>query len=192
MKANNVERLWDYDAVEQGQTGTDTLVTLTAENIEEYAAASQNDNSLYRKAGEDAASDNLLIAMPTMVVTYAPLLRENIAEASGFVALERSATARRQTPFAKCEIRWFAPVSEEDVITGSRRVLEKYERRGSRFVTFRVEASNQDGLKVGEYDTLASLITRKVSDLLRDNRTRLPLRIRIATMVISSIRNTQI
>jgi len=152
MKANNVERLWDYDAVEQGQTGTDTLVTLTAENIEEYAAASQNDNSLYRKAGEDASSDNLLIAMPTMVVTYAPLLRENIAEASGFVALERSATARRQTPFAKCEIRWFAPVSEEDVITGSRRVLEKYERRGSRFVTFRVEASNQDGLKVGEYD----------------------------------------
>ena len=90
--------------------------------------------------------------MPTMVVTYAPLLRENIAESSGFVALERSATARRQTPFAKCEIRWFAPVSEEDVITGSRRVLEKYERRGSRFVTFRVEASNQDGLKVGEYD----------------------------------------
>ena len=37
MKANNVERLWDYDAVEQGQTGTDTLVTLTAEKIEEIS-----------------------------------------------------------------------------------------------------------------------------------------------------------
>ena len=51
MTDNNLERLWDYDAVESGQTGTDTQVTLTAENIGEYAAASQNGESLYQKTG---------------------------------------------------------------------------------------------------------------------------------------------
>lgn len=52
----------------------------------------------------------------------------------------------------KCEIRWFHPVQAGDTITGSRRVLEKYERRGSQFVTFRVEAVNQHAEKVAEYD----------------------------------------
>ena len=69
--------------------------------------------------------------MPTMLNTYDPLLREDIAEANGYVAQERSATARRQTPFAKCEIRWWGPVQAGDTLTGSRRVLEKYDRRGS-------------------------------------------------------------
>ena len=109
MTDNNLERLWDYDAVESGQTGTDTEVTLTAENIGEYAAASQNKDSLYQQTSVFDSSNDPLTAMPTMVITYAPLLRENIAESSGFVALERSSIGRRQTPFAKCEIRWFAP-----------------------------------------------------------------------------------
>ena len=90
--------------------------------------------------------------MPSMVISYAPLLREEIAEANGFVSLEQSKTARRQTPFAKCEIRWSRPVTAGDTITGTRRVLEKYERRGSKFVTFRIEASNQEGLPVAAYD----------------------------------------
>jgi acyl dehydratase len=90
--------------------------------------------------------------MPTMVLTYAPLLREEIAQRQGFVALEESKTARRQTPFAKCEIRWFRPVRVGDTLTGTRRVLEKYERRGSRFVTFRIEATNQRGQDVAAYD----------------------------------------
>jgi acyl dehydratase len=87
-----------------------------------------------------------------MVLTYAPLLREEIAERQGFLALEESKTARRQTPFAKCEIRWFRPVRVGDTLTGTRRVLEKYERRGSRFVTFRIEATNQQGEHVATYD----------------------------------------
>jgi acyl dehydratase len=87
-----------------------------------------------------------------MVLTYAPLLREEIAEANGFVALEWSTTARRQTPFAKCEIRWSRGVLAGDTITSTRRVLEKYVRRGSRFVTFRVEATNQNGEEVAQYD----------------------------------------
>ena len=146
------ERLWNYEAVEPGQQGQPTLVTLTAENIGEYALAAQNSDPRYQEAGANLEFDGRLVAMPTMALTYAPLLREYIAENCGFVALERSKQARRQTPFAKCEVRWFAPALEGDTITGIRRVLEKYERRGSRFVTFRVEASNQRGERLAEYD----------------------------------------
>ena len=139
------ERLWDYDAVEPGQNGAETVVEITPENIAGYAEVALNDDPRYHGPGA-------MQAMPTMVLSYALLLREEIAEANGFVGFEQSQTARRQTPFAKCEIRWHQPVCAGDVITGRRRVLEKYERRGSRFVTFRVEGVNQHGVTAVEYD----------------------------------------
>ncbi len=43
------ERLWDYEAVEPGQQGQPTLVTLTAENIGEYALAAQNPDTRYQQ-----------------------------------------------------------------------------------------------------------------------------------------------
>ncbi len=139
------ERLWTFEAVEPGQYGAETVVPITAENIAGYAEVALNDDSRYH--GPDAT-----LAMPTMVLSYAVLLREEIAEANGFVNFEESKTARRQTPFAKCEIRWRQPVRTGDIITGKRGVLEKYERRGSRFVTFRVEGVNQRGETAVEYD----------------------------------------
>ena len=140
------EKLWDFDAVEPGQVGNETVVEITAENIAEYASLALNHSPAY------LSGTHSLVAMPTMVLSYAPLLREEIAEANGFVAFEVSKTARRQTPFAKCEIRWFQSVIPGDAITGRRRVLEKYERRGSKFVTFRVDAINQRGEMAAEYD----------------------------------------
>ena len=139
------ERLWTFEAVEPGQQGTETVVAITPENIARYAEVALNDDPRYRGPAPT-------LAMPTMALSYAVLLREEIAEANGFVNYEESRTARKQTPFAKCEIRWHQPVSVGDVITGTRGVLEKYERRGSRFVTFLVEGINQHGIKAVEYD----------------------------------------
>ena len=138
------EKLWVYEAVEPGQQGRPSVVTLTPEDIARYAQVSQNPDPRYQDSPENP--------MPTMVLTYAPLMREDIADANGFTALERSKTARRQTPFAKCEIWWWAPVQAGDTLTGNRQVFEKYERRGSRFVTFRVDATNQHGQAVARYD----------------------------------------
>ena len=140
------ENLWTFDAVEAGQVGNETTVEITPENIAEYARLALNFSDVYQSGASG------LVAMPTMVLSYAPLLRDEIASANGFVAVEVSKTARSQTPFAKCEARWFLPVVAGDVITGRRRVLEKYERRGSKFVTFRVEAINQRGELAAEYD----------------------------------------
>ena len=146
------EKLWEYDVVEPGQEGTRTSVQVTAEHIAKYALLAQNPAPRYQKAGVSQEYDGALVAMPAMVLSYAPLLREDIAEANGFVALEQSRTARRQTPFAKCEIRRSGPVMAGDTITATRGVLEKYERRGNKFVTFRVEAANQHGQQVAQYD----------------------------------------
>lgn len=145
------ERLWTYDAVRMRQAGAETQVKLTAEDIAEYAACAQNPDPRYQmpESGEDGPR---MMAMPTMALTYAPLLRDEIAEANGFVAQERSVTARRQTPFAKCEIRWYRPVYAGETLTASRRVHEKYERRGSKFVTFRVSAFDDAGAVVASYD----------------------------------------
>ena len=147
-----LEKLWDYGAVAPGQAGTTTVVKLTEDNISRYARTAQNQDPRYHYAGAHREYPDTLVAMPTMVLSYAPLLRDDIAENNGFVALEQSKTARRQTPFAKCEIRWHRPARAGDTITGTRRVLEKYERRGSKFVTFRVSSVNQQHQLVAQYD----------------------------------------
>ena len=145
------ERLWTYDAVRVRQAGAETRVTLTGEDIAEYAACAQNPDARYQSPAPGGDSARMM-AMPTMALTYAPLLRDEIAEANGFVAQERSVTARRQTPFAKCEIRWYRPVYAGETLTGTRQVHEKYERRGSKFVTFRVSAFDEAGAVVASYD----------------------------------------
>lgn len=146
------ERLWDFEAVQPGQSGQPTVVAITAENIAGYALVAQNRDARYQRAGANLEYDGELVAMPSMALSCAPLLRDDIAANNGFTALEESRTARRQTPFAKCEIRWSRPVRAGDTITGNRRVLEKYQRRDNKFVTFRVEAVNQRGELVAEYD----------------------------------------
>lgn len=152
MFAEAQEKLWDYEAVQPGQDGPPTVVTVTAEHIAAYARVAQNPDRQFFAAAANAEYGGALVAMPTMVLTYAPLMRPEIAEHQGFVALEESKVSRSQTPFAKCEVCWFRPVRAGDVLTGTRRVLDKYERRGSRFVTFRIEAGNQHGERVARYD----------------------------------------
>jgi acyl dehydratase len=170
------ERLWDYDAVEPGQDGAPTVVALTAGHIAAYARLAQNPDPRFQRSGANVEYGGALVAMPTMVLAYAPLLRGEIAERHGFVALEESETARRQTPFAKCEIRWFRPVRAGDTLTATRRVLEKYERRGSKFVTFRVEAGNQRGEQVASYDyTCIFSYARGQRDVPRDRGMAQPL-----------------
>ncbi len=150
--AEITERLWDFDAVEPGQAGPPTVVTITPEQIAEYAGIAQNPDTRYRLGGGSEEYGGAAVPMPTMALAYAPLLRAEIAGNNGFTALEQSRTARRQTPFAKCEARWFRAALAGDTITGVGRVLEKYQRRGSKFVTFRVAAENQRGEPVGQYD----------------------------------------
>ena len=146
------EARWEYDVVEVGQAGPPTVVEVTEELISRYATAVRNDNPAYQTSGGQPEGGGGPVAMPTMIVRAAPLRRADIAAHNGFVAQELAKENPFQTPFAKCEIRWFAPMRAGDSITSFGHVVDKYERRGNKFVTIRVEASNQRGEKVAEYD----------------------------------------
>ena len=150
---NEPEKLWDYDAVAIGQTGTETTVTLTTGHAARVRpghpacpwVGTGSGRTIRRPRPQSWPCPAW--CWPTRRCCATTWRRHN-----GFVALEDSKTARRQTPFAKCDIRWHAPVVVGDCITATRRVLDKYERRGSKFVTFRVEALNQRGVRVADYD----------------------------------------
>ena len=86
------ERLWTYDAVEPGAARHgDGGGHHGGENIAGYAEVALNDDPRYRGA---AAT----LAMPTMVLSYAVLLREEIAEANGFVNYELVADCPKADP----------------------------------------------------------------------------------------------
>ena len=143
---------WEYEAVQVGQTGTPITIEVTDELIAMYAGTVRNPNPEYAEGGGEDGDRRLKLAMPTMIFRLAPLRRHDIAAASGFTALEWVSENPRQTPFAKCVVRWFAPIRVNDTITSLGRVVDKQLRRGNKFVTFRIEASNQDDEKVAEYD----------------------------------------
>ena len=141
------ENLWHYDKVQIGQEGPEVNVTITNDNISEYADICQNYDPRYTCS----SSNTKLTAMPSMALSYAPLLRWEIAKQNGFIAYEDSQTMRKQTPFAKCEVKWQNPVISGDTIRSTRKVHDKYERRGSKFVTFEVASYNQNNLPVSTY-----------------------------------------
>ena len=140
------DKRWEWDVVEPGTRGDDLTLDITSETVETYASDTRNFNPRYLNASEGE------FAMPTTIFREGPLRRQSVAQSAGYTALEQVEENSRQTPFAKCTARWFKPIKVGDTITSCAHVLEKYEKRGSKFVTFRVELTNQDQDKVAEYD----------------------------------------
>ncbi|GIT42317.1 MAG: hypothetical protein Ct9H300mP11_02530 [Chloroflexota bacterium] len=77
-----------------------------------------------------------------MVLSYAPLLREEIASAKGLWDLKGSKKTEAKLLSQKARFPFGPSGKDGEFKLGRRRVLEKYERRGNKFVTFRVEAIN--------------------------------------------------
>ena len=133
-------RTWDYEAVEVGQRAQPTVQEVTPDSIVRHASTSRSMNP-------DRYSDAPPFAMPTQIFSLAPKNRGGVAENNGMTIITAHAT-----PFAKCEGRWFAPIRLGDTVTSVATVLEKYERRGNKFVTLRLEAHNGRDEKFAEID----------------------------------------
>ena len=133
-------RTWDYEAVEVGQRAQPIAEDVTLDSIVRHASTSRSMNP-------DHYSDAPPFAMPTQIFSLAPKNRGGVAENNGMTIITAHAT-----PFAKCEGRWFAPIRLGDTVTSVATVLEKYERRGNKFVTLRLEAHNGRGEKLAEID----------------------------------------
>ena len=146
MKIIINDKRWEWEVVEEGARGDELTLPVTAESVSNYAVDARNPNKRYLEVKDGD------LAMPTGIFRDAQLRRFAVAQAAGFTALELMEEDPRQTPFAKCTARWFAPIRVGDTLTNSPWVLEKYVRRGSKFVTFRVDIYNQNKVKVAEYD----------------------------------------
>ena len=142
-------RTWDYEAVEVGQRAQPIVKEVTPDSIVRHASTS-------RSTDPDHFSDAPPFAMPTQIFSLAPKNRAGVAENNGMTVITAHAT-----PFAKAEGRWFTPIRLGDTVTSVATVLEKYERRGNKFVTLRLEAHNGRGEKLAEIDHTSIFEFRK-------------------------------
>jgi 3-hydroxybutyryl-CoA dehydratase len=142
--------LYEWDVAEIGHRSPAFSYEVTAESIADYCKAVRNDNPLYLDA--DAAAKGPfggIIAPPTYVFKCAPLRRNEVMHAQGYASPEEKRD--RATPYAKSEILFQRPIRVGDTITSTVELIDKYERRGNQFITWKTEATNQNGEKVVEY-----------------------------------------
>jgi acyl dehydratase len=148
------ERIYEWDIAQVGDTSPPYVYEVTAENIADYCRAVRYENPIYVN---DGAAREMgfpgIFAPPTMLYTYAPQRRLDVMSARDYIAPEQSAGSPRSTPFVSTNIRFQGVlVRPDDVITSATTVVDKFERRGNKFITFRVTAHNQRQEKVAEYD----------------------------------------
>ena len=148
------DRVYEWDIAEIDDESPPFVYEVTAEKITDYCRAVRYENPIYVN---DAAAREVglpgVLAPPTMFYTYAPQRRVDVMAARGYIAPEQSPTNPRSTPFISTTIRFQgAMVRPGDVITSTTRVVDKSQRRGNKFITFRIVAHNQRGEGVVEYD----------------------------------------
>lgn len=71
-----------------------------------------------------------------MLIHIAPTGRADIMRAKGF------SPPVRPTPFARLELEFFVMIRQGDVITTTAEVVDKYERRGRKYLVWGVEGRN--------------------------------------------------
>ena len=153
MTQPSEELVYEWETAQTGDESSPFVYEVTAEKIADYCRAVGYENPIYvSDAAARAVGYQGVFAPPTMLYTYAPQRRDELIRARGFVAPEESQQGPRSTPFVGSEVRFQGVlVQPEDVITSTTSVIDKFQRRGNRFITFLVVAHNQRGKKVAEY-----------------------------------------
>lgn len=142
--------VYDWDVALVGDAAPPFTYRVTEQSIADYCAAVRNDNSLYLDVAAAAAGPfGGIVAPPTYVFKCAPLRRNEVMHARGFASPEEKGL--RATPYGKSELWWSRPIRPGDEITSEVNLEDKYERRGSQFMTWRVRACDATGAAVAEY-----------------------------------------
>ena len=114
---------------------------VTLDSIAQYCDAVRNWNPLYLDAAAAKAGPfGRIVAPPSFAFKAAPLRRNEVMHAKGYAAPEEK--GEYQTPYAKCELRFYQPVFPGDTVTSRVFLEDKIERRGKRFAQWRVEGKN--------------------------------------------------
>jgi acyl dehydratase len=142
--------VYEWDVARVGDEAPPLSHLVTEASIADYCRAVRNDNPLYLDPAAAARGPfGGIVAPPTYAFKGAPQRRNEVMHARGFASPEEKGL--RATPYAKSELRLTRPLRPGDEITSVVRLEEKYERRGSQFMTWRVRAVDQHGAPVLEY-----------------------------------------
>lgn len=141
---------YSWEIAQVGDTAPPFTYTVTEQSIADYCRAVRNDNPLY--LDQDAARSGPfggIVAPPAYAIMCSPLRRNEVMHARGYASPEEK--AEYQTPYAKGTLFPLRPIRPGDAITSVVALEEKYERRGSTFMTWRVRATDGQGEPVHEY-----------------------------------------
>ena len=142
--------MYEWEVANVGDVAPPFSFRVSEESIARYCDAVRNDNPLY--LDPDAARRGPfggIIAPPTFVFMCAPARRNEVMHARGYASPEEKAD--RATPYAKAEVSFQRPIRPGDEIVSVIRLADKYERRGSQFMTWHVDAQTARGEPVVEY-----------------------------------------
>jgi 3-hydroxybutyryl-CoA dehydratase len=140
MENQNARPVYEWDAAEVGDTAPDKTVAVTPALVALYARTSDDDNPLYTDERFARAHGFDGLAVPvSMAVRMAPGKRSTIIKHKGYQH------PVRPTPFARWQCETFVPVKPGDVITSESFLDEKYEKRGRKYLVWKVIGRNQRG-----------------------------------------------
>jgi len=130
---------YEWDDAEIGDTRPPYDGYVDPDLVAKYVRITGDANPALRpEAGGDGAPLAMLIHM-------APSGRADIMATKGF------SPPVRPTPFARIELELFEKIHQGDVITTTASVVDKYERRGRKYLVWGVEGRNQSGRLVIRY-----------------------------------------
>jgi acyl dehydratase len=142
--------LYEWDVARVGDAAPPFTYLVTPESIADYCRAVRNENPLYLdEAAARRGPFGGIVGPPTYSVKCAPLRRNEVMHAQGYASPEEKAA--RATPYAKAEWFFTRPIRPGDEITSTVTLEDKYERRGSQFMTWRARAHDANGEPVVEY-----------------------------------------
>ena len=148
---------WQDVAV--GDSSPASVYEVTAEKIFEFCRAARYENLAY--TNQPAAREMGLpgiVAPPSMLFAFAPLLAEGPALQQGFAIEGQGEDQGNQAPLAgtgaatSIEFQG-AMVTPGDLITSVTSVKDKLQEQGNRFITLQVVAHNQRGDLVADYSS---------------------------------------
>ena len=141
------ETWYTWEKANEGDPApSDAMVEVTVEKIREYVDSEDDTNRLYLDEEFARGLGFKRVASPiSMICRVAPNRRREIMESRGF---EHPV---RPTPFARWQCKTYAPLQVGDVITSTNELAYKSERRSRHFLTWHVEAYNQNGEPVCDY-----------------------------------------
>jgi acyl dehydratase len=130
------EKILSYDEIDVGREFDPPPYTLTAEAVEKYIQAVEDDNPIYRdeKAAREAGLPGI-VAPPTTAAIYtrtSPILQKEGKMPPGSI-------------HARQEYQFLAPVQPGDTLTTKARVAEKFIRKERKWMVIESTTYNQRG-----------------------------------------------